>query len=671
MMMNKKTYLAMSVAAAVALAGCSDGKDGQDGADGPEGPQGPGYVPPMVDSAEVTNLEVLHYAIEEGQVTLEFEITDADGYLVEGLDRAEVKFAAQTDRGIVLNRDGEIGGYGTYTLGGDSNAEGASLEMDEDGLYTFVYPMAAVAADDAGILWLRVGGGEAAIARTQPLIVTKPEMVHTSSTETCYSCHVDYATSSLKHPSYTAVDMNGDVDFVAGCLVCHNNVSSADEQGGYAANTLQKIGHVNHQKFEKDFAPTNCYACHEEAPINVSFGGPGCVDCHTSSLSEQPMPMNADMRELHANAADKATGITIAKNQQLRAEYTSSVTAPVMTEEGYCSTLTLFKGEEKQDLEALKEAGTVSYAGAYLHGYKNSSILGRSTNSYNSSYVDGAYKMCFTNMVEFPDATYMASTRITFNEGVDAGYTGVTLHAHSDNADGTKWDRRLSVHDTSCTTCHTSESNYHKNGAYADGGLGCVACHNNGQNRNSRWTLPVDAFVTAAFAEKAGFYALTDSTTGEQTGWTAGNGPGYGPMVHGSHWGKANVRGSVMETDRNGNEYEVYVQNSAAQLNAENCVACHADGVDLFAIPNQYMRARSFHNGDTDMLASPITANCFACHYDDAALNHMVQNGGEIDASIAELEAMGINWYDAVPSESCAVCHAEGKTFGIDMYHNF
>jgi OmcA/MtrC family decaheme c-type cytochrome len=174
----------------------------------------------------------------------------------------------------------------------------------------------------------------------------------------------------------------------------------------------------------------------------------------------------------------------------------------------------------------------------------------------------------------------------------------------------------------SCTTCHNSLGNFHKNGNFAEGGLGCVACHNNGQDR------------------RAGYSS-----------------PGFGPMVHSMHWGVGSK-----SLDADGKE----VSNAASVIAPQtSCVACHDSGVvDLNAVPNQFIKARAY--GVNDKMASPITANCFACHTDESALNHMVQNGGTTTEDVPATE-----WYKLNASEACATCHAEGRSSGIEKYHNF
>ncbi|WP_394203960.1 hypothetical protein [Shewanella waksmanii] len=659
-----KRYLALIVAGAIGLTGC--GSDGKDGADGEDGAPGTPTPPPTVDTSTVTSIEMINHVIADGQLSFEFQALNEDGLVIDALQKAEAKFAVNTDKGIALSRSGEgtNGGYGTYDATSDSNPEGASLELNEAGNYSFVMPMENVSAGDEGIVWLRVGGAsDSGIARSLPLVVNKADNIHSTTTATCQSCHVDYAAGTRRHASYTAINTDGETDLVAGCLVCHNNTSRNDENGGYARNTLQKIGHINHQKFDRDFQPTNCYTCHAEPVRNTSITGNGCVDCHAPGSAEV-LNINSynefDIREMHANVSK------ITERQQTRATHHTETSAlywdaNVSWDGGatgaVCTNIKLFatvdETETQLNIADLYADKTLTYAGAYIHGYdsNHSTITGRAIGRGSDQYVereDGSRSVCFPGLLEFEgsDGTdfksgnFMASSRVTFGlgevDGDAAGYTGVSLTTYSEVTSTnfydidinttapsftvvSDYDRRLAVTNDSCTTCHNSENNYHKNGSYQQGGLDCVACHNNGQNRSAK-----------------------------------NSAPGFGPMVHSMHWGVGSTA-----NDPDGNP------NSATKLNADNCVACHADGIDLYEVPNQYLLARAFNGGARNTMASPITANCFACHNDEQALNHMKQNGGEIDAVAGEL------WYTQPTAESCATCHAEGKTFGIEKFHVF
>ena len=654
-----KSLLAMAlIAATVGLSACgSDGKDGEDGAPGTPGEPGTPTLP-VTGVSEITNVEYITHMVEEGQVTVEFSLTDEEGTAITGLENASLYLAAMTDKGIQRSRDASVGGKAT--AGGDSATEGASITEVDDGLYTFVAPMAAVHVDTEGLIRLQVGDDD--IAKSPYIIIDKPEMTHTSTTETCYSCHVDYATSDIKHSKYVALNTDGEVDFVGGCMVCHNNVARGqdengdyDETGGYAKNTLQKIGHINHQKFEKDFTPTNCYSCHAEPVMNTSIAGNGCSDCHTSDNSSAATVLandGFDAREFHANS----THIGLVEREEIRANHSTTISTPYFNgsmdewtdhkggtwTSGYCVDIKLFdnSGETPVQLNIgeMYAAHEVTYGGAYINNYYDDSIVARVISHGYEGYIeqeDGTRSVCYGELTAgFESADLSASSRITLadsNWEDSDGEFGVSFTNYSDVVDPINfeavqdWGRRHDVTGDSCTTCHNNDTNYHKNGGYRDGGLDCVACHNNGQDRNA-----------------------------------VGSAPGFGPMVHSMHWGIGNSLSGAKVDDNGVNEV-----NSAASLNADNCVSCHTDGVSLADVPNQYMLSRAFNGGARGVMTSPITANCVACHDEDAALNHMLQNGGEFNVPTT------VDWFTEDTSESCATCHDTGKTFGIDKFHVF
>ena len=560
-----------------------------------------------------------------------------------------------TEKGIQRSPDttvdGSVGGKATF--GGDTPTDGATITEVEDGQYMLVAPMAAVQADTEALIRLQVGGGD--IADSPYIIIDKPENTHTSTTETCYSCHVDYATSDIKHSKYVALNTAGEVDFVGGCMVCHNNVprdigddGSYLSTGGYAKNTMQMLGHVNHQKFEKDFTATNCYTCHAEPVVNTSIAGNGCSDCHGNSESGIIVPADGfDARAFHAEKSGLDT------LQAMRVGYRAETTEPFKNDIGeWCTTMSLY--EVEGETETMVNIGTsyngdgeahiseqpIVYAGAYLHGYYDESIVGRfgghTDGEYKVDNADGTRTHCYpTTNAGFENSAIMASARIGLSYegwGTFDNEDTMSFTVYSDAVDYTTaeptmaYERRLSVTSDSCTTCHNNDTNFHKNGSYTDGGIECVACHNNGQDRKAAYSAP-----------------------------------GFGPMVHSMHWGIGNAL-SGAKKDEDGNN----LVNSADSLNADNCVSCHADGVSLADIPNQYMLSKAFNGGTSGVMTSPVTANCIACHDSDSAKSHMEQNGGEYN-----VPAVTGEWYTENTAESCATCHDTGKSFGIDMFHNF
>ncbi|KVX00200.1 multiheme c-type cytochrome [Shewanella frigidimarina] len=663
----KMCKIALLIAISMGVIACgSDGKDGvagQVGTPGLPGTPGADATAPTVSASTVTNVEFINHVVADGVVTVEFGVTNESGYAITGLTDASVYLAAKTENGMQRSRDGSVGG--NATVGGSSSTAGASLTLLDNGNYQLVAPMAGVQAGTEALIRLQVGGGD--IAKSPYMLIVKPEMMHTSTTETCYSCHVDYAASDLKHAGYVALNTDGEVDFVGGCMVCHNNVArdvAADgtslNTGGYAKNTMQKIGHINHQKFEKDFTPVNCVTCHAEPVMNTSIAGNGCSDCHNTLSSSKAALVQSkvsssdfDAREFHVNKSG------LENLQKMRVGYSATTSNPEKNAAGgWCTTMSLFSidGDTKTPVNIgtlyNKDGDTtgatnvvgkpIVYAGAYLHGYANESIVGRfagqGKDEIKTDNADGTRTHCFpTQSTGFEKSAIMASARISLSYPgwvQDDGKTSLSFTAYSDAIDQVsgavvKYERRLAVTNDSCTTCHNSETNYHKNGAYNNGGVDCVACHNNGQDRSAK-----------------------------------NSAPGFGPMVHSMHWGVgSSLSGAKKDADGNN------IANSATKLSAVNCVACHDEVVDLAAIPNQYIRAKAFNSGDQTKMASPITANCFACHNGAQALSHMESNGGEISAE----KGLGNdgNWFTQPAGESCSTCHAEGRSFGIEKYHKF
>ncbi|WOT05697.1 multiheme c-type cytochrome [Shewanella youngdeokensis] len=653
-----KCKLAFVIAAAMGIAGC--GSDGKDGEDGEPGLPGTSPAAPVTSVSEVTNVEYIAHMVEEGQVTVEFNLTNEDGAAITGLEEAAIYLAAMTENGIQRSRDGSVGGNATF--GGDSPTEGATITEVEDGQYTLVAPMAAVQADTEGLIRLQVGGGD--IADSPYIIIDKPENTHTTTTETCYSCHVDYAKSDIKHSGYVALNTNGEVDFVGGCMVCHNNVArDVDEDGnslntgGYAKNTLQKIGHINHQNFEKDFTPANCYTCHAEPVMNTDITGNGCSDCHATDSAEIATILaddGFDAREFHFNSAN----IGLGERETIRANHSTTTSAPyfnatmdewidhkdVAWTSGYCVDIALFdnSGETPVQLNIgeMYEAGEVVYGGAYINNYHNESIVARVIGHGSEGYIenaDGSRSVCYGELTEgYELANLSASSRITIadtNWEDNDNEFGVSFTGYSSVVDPVNfekvqdWGRRHTIDAASCTTCHNNDTNYHKSGSYGEGGLDCVACHNNGQDRKGALSAP-----------------------------------GFGPLVHSMHWGNGNTL-SGHKTDEDGNN----IANSAASLKGDNCVSCHADGVSLADIPNQYMLSKAYNGGVDGVMTSPIMANCFACHNDASAQNHMEQNGGELNVATDAETA----WFENGTAEACVTCHDTGRSFDIDLFHNF
>ncbi len=122
-----------------------------------------------------------------------------------------------------------------------------------------------------------------------------------------------------------------------------------------------------------------------------------------------------------------------------------------------------------------------------------------------------------------------------------------------------------------------------------------------------------------------------------------------------------------------GEDGETWVNYPASKT---DCQACHKDvdsnGDDMtfFAGDGELTSGRtaiaeSNDYGATVNYISPVTEACRTCHAHSgaAALAHFKSNGATVYEDGVESAA-------DVPVESCSTCHAEGKTYGVDVMHS-
>ncbi|WP_285164629.1 OmcA/MtrC family decaheme c-type cytochrome [Shewanella goraebulensis] len=97
----------------------------------------------------------------------------------------------------------------------------------------------------------------------------------------------------------------------------------------------------------------------------------------------------------------------------------------------------------------------------------------------------------------------------------------------------------------------------------------------------------------------------------------------------------------------------------SAPLN--NCNSCHKDDSTLFAADGGLTSGKRSVETDAGFI-SPISEACRSCHVSASALAHFKSNGAYVQdepGSVVDL-----------PVESCSTCHAEGKTYGVDVMHS-
>ncbi|QYK13825.1 OmcA/MtrC family decaheme c-type cytochrome [Shewanella rhizosphaerae] len=94
---------------------------------------------------------------------------------------------------------------------------------------------------------------------------------------------------------------------------------------------------------------------------------------------------------------------------------------------------------------------------------------------------------------------------------------------------------------------------------------------------------------------------------------------------------------------------------------ATDCQACHKDGATFFAADGGLTSGKRSIQVTATEYISPVAETCRTCHISASALAHFESNGATVHGkpdTTADL-----------PVESCATCHAEGKTYGVDKVH--
>lgn len=143
-------------------------------------------------------------------------------------------------------------------------------------------------------------------------------------------------------------------------------------------------------------------------------------------------------------------------------------------------------------------------------------------------------------------------------------------------------------------------------------------------------------------------HAVADGAfKGSRVGLT--NSLDYKVMIHTLH---ANKRTTV---NSNRNETITFTKHYG------DCASCHEKGqlmmTDTASLPAVLNQGEG---GSSDILEySPIAAACGSCHTNSSFGPHVEANGGVFGAPLGSYTG----------AESCATCHAEGRSMGVDKVH--
>jgi OmcA/MtrC family decaheme c-type cytochrome len=136
-------------------------------------------------------------------------------------------------------------------------------------------------------------------------------------------------------------------------------------------------------------------------------------------------------------------------------------------------------------------------------------------------------------------------------------------------------------------------------------------------------------------------------------------------MIHAIH--ASGAIGVPYEVCGFGNSTHVYDFTYPGKLN--NCEGCHVPG-GYYPVDPAKVLGTTVDVGDDpasptdDTVVSPNTSVCSSCHTSDLAANHMIQNGGDFNATKAADSTL-----ISSGSETCGLCHGEGRQADVKEAH--
>ena len=246
-----------------------------------------------------------------------------------------------------------------------------------------------------------------------------------------------------------------------------------------------------------------------------------------------------------------------------------------------------------------------------------------------------------------------ASAAIEGHPALDADNNGTVDRLAVSNAiayapitDAEAVARRSVVNIDKCDDCHFQLSLHGNN--RTDKPEVCVTCHNPNMTDISR---------------RAGGACLADFGPDDQT-------IDFKRMIHAIHESGEDGSGRIgvpFEVCGFGSSAITFEVGYPGRLN--NCEGCHLEDtyypVDPSAVLGTTMDAGADLASPTDdVVISPNTAVCSACHTSDLAAQHMIQNGGDFGATKAAdstLISSGV--------ETCEVCHGPGRIGDVKAIH--
>lgn len=618
--------------------------------------------------------------------------------------KATARGGAEVDACTLVEDEANPGTY-TGTWEHDGNAPVVSVDGDPNSLFRImVRTYNVIDSSGTSISDKLLSTPVDFIPATGELAVSEKDAV---SNAACIQCHSELEGYAEGDGRFANVGAHHNYQKVENCVACHNPAYATDQTdptigfnvnfnamihtihaGGHLAEwgvlqgeALENFGevhfpaelnectvcHDNGTQWNDNIYAEACISCHINVDLTTGTNHAGiipaddsaCVGCHgAGSLS----PMVAHKVGARATATD---AITIGVSAVTYTENTTptpdeiTVIFDVTVDGSPVADGFDFTPYTKYDAMLL---GWVDEEGTYFGNASKSMALNGTAASGGKLAVtlQGDLDFDGKSIAITPRFSVCAdaSGKLAECESADIEYVAVTMESTYWNLAATDGSGAIQARQSSpeyitadeakCSTCHTSLgiAKHYGNERFDQ----CMGCHNNTWGGSYHPIVEyksdeVDANGESVFKTVAGLtYSNRDLVT----------------VAHRFHSG--------LWDDNRG--FPAVHLNSSMEVEGypavgTKCSACHKDDASLFAADGGLAsgkRAIAVDAAGTQFV-SPIAESCRSCHAHSsgAALAHFKSNGATVEGSPDTTADL--------PVESCATCHAEGKTYGVDVVH--
>ena len=546
------------------------------------------------------------------------------------------------------------------------------------------------------------------IPATGELAVSKKDAV---SNAACIKCHGQLDGFAEDDLRIANIEAHHNYQKVENCVACHNPAYAADQndpEKGYnpnwnamihtihAGHHLDLVGDAKDMFSEVGFPAelNECTVCHDNGTQwNDNVYAEACVSCHTevnfetgeNHLGIVPESDAACSGCHSAGSLSPIQAHSVGAREELSDKFVIDIQTAVVEASATADMSTLVITSEVSMNGERLDATTYAAITDYMTNSGRGLLIGTlnaDTGAITHGYgADGGFKMNFVGGVMNTDG--MVVNEAEFATDLLVGQIYATAEVQLCGADGeivkcttdddgnieqigvanqaeTKYFNltdgeavvemrladadRTSISEAKCNACHGNLTHVKSTHGVTEF-TQCAYCHSENLGGSPSYHPSVTYKTDEVDADGNAIWDVVEDLSFANRDLVT-----VAHRFHSGHWdGEAAI---YRDADGELNGY-------SAPLN--NCKSCHKEDSTLFAADGGLTSGKRSVETDAGFI-SPISEACRSCHVSASALAHFKSNGAYVQdepGSVVDL-----------PVESCSTCHAEGKTYGVDVMHS-